>query len=143
VLRNVHAVAIYTPELEEAVAFYQKLGLERSWVECDREGHWQRVGLRFPHGGPELVLHDDAARQFTEMTLCVDDLQRFYLGFAHHPDFMWLEPPNSGEHPSTAFVRLPDGNVCRLTESPSSRSSQTAAGASRTRLTRVAKEASS
>jgi hypothetical protein len=143
VLRNVHAVTLYTPELGRAVAFYQALGLERSWVECDGEERWQRVGLRFPQGGPELVLHDDATRQFTEMTLAVDDLQGFYQSLVHHAEVMWFEPPSTSELSHTAFVRMPDGNVCRLVHFPSRPSSRTAEGASHPRLPQAAKEASS
>lgn len=119
---NVHSVAMYVADLSAAVSLYRDLGLNVAWSEGEEDATrtspgvpgCRRVGLSYPRGGPELILHDDPARQFTELTVLVDDLGALYRRLANHPNYIWFEPPHPTENGCTAFVRTPDGNVLTL-----------------------------
>lgn len=110
--KNVHSIAVYAADLGSAVTMYSGLGLEPSWREETQRG--SRIGLRYPQGGPEFILHDNAERQFPELTVAVEDLCGLYKKLQRDPGYLWFEPPHPTKQGCAAFVRTPDGNVLSL-----------------------------
>lgn len=111
------AVSMYTPDLDRAAALYRGLGLEPVWSSAEERNdgtHCARLGLCFPQGGTELILHDDPNRQFTELELVVEDVHEVYRQLSREPAYLWLELPHPGANGCRALLRTPDGNLFTL-----------------------------
>ncbi len=112
VFHTVQSVTVYTPDLALSLPLYKRLGLEQVWTQqAPSTGGFIYVGLRFPRGGPELVLHNNVQRQFTEVEVVVDDVWRTYEHLSRNPDYLWLDAPHRSGRGWQAMVRVPDGNV--------------------------------
>lgn len=105
-LRFLHHVTLYVPDLRAAVTYYEALGLN---VESAANG---RVLMRFASGNAKLELHDDARAQFTDVNVGVSDLGAAYKALSRNPGVAWLQTPDAGR----ATLRGPDGNVLVLCE---------------------------
>ncbi|PYE51166.1 VOC family protein [Deinococcus yavapaiensis] len=105
-LRFLHHVTLYVPDLRAAVTYYEALGLK---VESTSN---RRVLMRFEAGEAKLELHDDERAQFTDVNVGVTDLASTYKALSRNPGVAWLETPREGR----ATLRGPDGNVLVLCE---------------------------
>lgn len=115
-------VSFYTPRLEEALGFYQSLGLQIVQELAARKGH-RTVELGFARGETRLVLHDDPLLQFTDVVLEVSDVQETYRQLRGNPGVLWLKLPTQTPEGWTATLRGPDGNVVILASRQSGNSS--------------------
>ena len=106
-------VAIYTPDLRASAELYRFLGLQQETPAEEPEPTYSQV-IRFSQGETRLVLHDDAQRQFVEVTVSVEDVPTFYAQLARDPSYVWIETPRRVAGEWRAVVRLPDENVFTL-----------------------------
>lgn len=110
--QKIECVAIYTEDLEKSVAFYESLGLVKSWEAEQGASGWQLIGMRFPQGESELVLKNNPDLNFVETEIMVDDVCAIYEQLRQNPEVQWISTPvlNSlGGH--VAVMEAPDGNV--------------------------------
>lgn len=111
--KKIECVAIYTENIEKSVAFYESLGLTKSWESYqDEEKKWQLVGMKYPVGETELVLKNNPNLNFVEVEIVVDDVRKTYDSMKNNSDVHWIRPPfaNSlGGH--VAVFKAPDDNV--------------------------------
>lgn len=111
--KKIECVAIYTEDIEKSVAFYQTLGLTKSWETFqDDEKKWALIGMKFPHGNSELVLKNNPNLNFAETEIVVEDVRKTYQILKSNAEVQWIRTPfpNSlGGH--VAVMQAPDGNV--------------------------------
>ncbi|MER3482202.1 MAG: glyoxalase [Meiothermus sp.] len=112
-INHLARVNFYTANLEEALRFYQSLGLHLKRELKLRKGH-RALELAFAHDQTKLLLHNDPLMQFTDVTLEVADVRETYRSLSHNPDVLWLRLPTQTAHGWTATLRGPDGNVLNL-----------------------------
>lgn len=117
-LGRVRAVVVYCAGPGSAVGFYSGLGFSEAWRSERREGDRRhtRVGLGPAGGGPQLVLHDDARSQATDVELEVADVRAAYRRLSLDPRVSWLRTPFETERGWSAVLRAPDRNVWVLVE---------------------------
>lgn len=111
--KSLSAVALYTSDLPASENLYRLLGLQRELPAGSVETKG-RLLMSFSGGDTCLVLHDDAQRQFVEVTVSVDDVRDIYFRLARDPSYTWIETPYSVGDEWRAVVRLPDDNVFTL-----------------------------
>lgn len=116
-LCHIEAVNVYSENPAESVRLYQGLGLELLWTTVEERGagfSFYRFGMRFPGGGPELVLHNNPQEQFLYPTVAVEDTRQAYQQLSRDPGYLWFESPHPSQRGCEALVRTPDGNVLSL-----------------------------
>jgi predicted enzyme related to lactoylglutathione lyase len=117
VLCHIEAVNVYSENPAESVRLYQGLGLKLLWTTVEERGAGFTVykfGMRFPGGGPELVLHNNPQEQFLYPTVAVEDTRQACEQLSRDPGFLWFEPPHPSQRGYEALVRTPDGNILSL-----------------------------
>jgi len=111
--RRIECTAIYTENVDQSIAFYESVGLIKTWDTFQNaEKTWRLVGMRFPEGGSELVLKDNPTLKFAETEIAVDDVNAFYEKMKENPEIEWIRTPfpNAlGGH--VAVMKAPDENV--------------------------------
>jgi catechol 2,3-dioxygenase-like lactoylglutathione lyase family enzyme len=112
-INHLAKVRLYTPNLEEAIRFYQSLGLHVAGEAPARKGY-RSVELGFAAGQAHLEIHDDPVLQFTDVVLEVSDVGAIYHQLRRDPAVLWLQLPTLTIHGWTASLRGPDGNVIGL-----------------------------
>jgi len=113
--KRMECVAIYTKEVENSLAFYQKMGLQENWKIYRRTNNNNDVtliGLKFPEGNSsELVLQNDPDLKVMDMEIFVGDVRETYQAMKEVKDVKWIEEPFSTESGHVAVMEAPDGNV--------------------------------
>lgn len=108
------AVPVKTEALDEAISFYTSVGLKTAWQlkrELPSGRVWTLVGMRFPEGGPDLVLQDDPDIKGIDIELRVDDVQEAYRELCRNPKVQWIKEPFPIEEGHVAVFVAPDGNL--------------------------------
>lgn len=111
--KRIECVAIYTEHPEKSVAFYESLGLTKSWETYqDEDQQWKLIGMKFPDGRSELVLKNHPELNFAETEIVVEDVRETYATLKANPEVEWIRTPfpNAlGGH--VAVMQAPDENV--------------------------------
>lgn len=106
-------VRLYTPNLEEALGFYQLLGLHVIGETPARKGY-RSVKLGFAKGQAHLEIHNDPILQFVDVVLEVSDIEAIYRQLRCNPSVLWLQLPTQTPYGWSASLRGPDGNMIGL-----------------------------
>ncbi|MCG7343217.1 VOC family protein [Sporosarcina sp. ACRSL] len=111
--KRIECVAVYTEDIEESVAFYESLGLQKTWETFqDEEKKWALIGMQFPDGNSELVLKNNPDLNFAEIEIVVDDVHETYKALQSKQGVQWIRKPfpnTLGGH--VAVMEAPDKNV--------------------------------
>lgn len=112
--KKLECVSMYTSNLEESISFYESLGLKKKWTieRASEDGKpWYLIGLSFPEGGSELVLHNDSKINFTEIEIYVEDVVKTYEQLKSNDRITWIRDPFATESGHVAVMEGPDGNA--------------------------------
>lgn len=90
---------------------YRGLGLELLCTTVEEHGAgrtFYRFAMRFPQGGPKLVLHNNPQQQFTYPSISVEDTAQAYRQLGCGPAHLWFEAHHASPRGCEALVRLDD-----------------------------------
>lgn len=116
--KRMECACMYTSDLAQSVEFYQAMGL----TECYRDARrtesgapWTLVGLRFPEGGSDLFLHDNAELKETDVEIVVDDVWAAFRQLSERfGSVNWIREPFRAGLGHVAVAQAPGGTVIVL-----------------------------
>ncbi|WP_028454009.1 VOC family protein [Chitinilyticum litopenaei] len=113
--KKIECVCIHTRNIDQSLAFYASVGLQKHWeIEraLDNGRSWRLIGLKFPqNAGSELVLSNHPDNAFTEIEILVDDVRQAHAELSGKPGVTWIREPFATESGHVAVMQAPDGNV--------------------------------
>lgn len=92
-IKQIQAVSLFTPNLDESVDFYKKtFGAQEVFRSNQTDGS-HMVGLTFADGNTEFVLHDSENLKEPDIEVLVDDVRDFYQTHKSNGNIHWIQPP--------------------------------------------------
>ncbi|GIN84800.1 glyoxalase [Heyndrickxia sporothermodurans] len=92
-IKQIQAVSLYTPNLEQSVEFYKiTFGASELFRSNQTDGS-KMIGLSFADGNTEFVLHDSENLKEPDIEVLVEDVKEFYNSHRENENIHWIQSP--------------------------------------------------